>query len=79
MDTVGNSQKSGISHGCGYEDSPPPGFSSRRKIFQFLRAQPAFQKRACVDTWRRVPLKVHGVAFKIFASGTEKVVETPTS
>ena len=35
MLTVGNSQKSGMSHGCGYEQSPPPGFSSRRKFSSF--------------------------------------------
>ena len=32
IDTVGNCQKSGISHGCGYDDKPMPGpTTSRRK------------------------------------------------
>ncbi len=31
MDTVGNCQKSGISQGCGYDESPSPA-TSRRKL-----------------------------------------------
>src|SRR5207253_233084 len=31
IETVGNSQKSGISRGCGYDGSPSPGAVSRRK------------------------------------------------
>src|ERR1035438_6511354 len=35
IETVGNSQNSGISQGCGYDESPPPGFNSRRKFSNF--------------------------------------------
>ena len=31
IDTVGNSQNSGMSRGCGYDDRPWPGVVSRRK------------------------------------------------
>ena len=32
IETVGASQNSGISQGCGYEERPPLGFNSRRKF-----------------------------------------------
>ena len=31
IETVGNCQKSGISHGCGYEERPPPSTSWRKR------------------------------------------------
>ena len=47
METVGNSQKSGISHGWGYELRPPPFFSSRRKFCNFsLGMRPSRYARA---------------------------------
>ena len=35
IDTVGNSQKFGISQGCGYDDSPGLACNSRRKFFRW--------------------------------------------
>src|SRR5258707_14531574 len=47
IETVGNSQKSGMSHGCGYEERPPPGFSSRRKFSTFCtERRPSRKARA---------------------------------
>ena len=75
IDTVGNSQKSGISQGCGYDESPPPGFSSRRKFSSFSAEQPAFEERARVDAGRRVALEVDDVAVVVVALALEEVVE----
>ena len=72
---MGNSQKSGISHGCGYDESPPPSFSSRRKFSSFSAEQTAFEKRARVDARRRVSLEVDDVAVVIVALALEEVVE----
>ena len=75
IDTVGNSQKSGISHGCGYDDSPPPGFSSRRKFSSFSRRQASLEERTRVDAGRRVSLEVDDVAVVVVALALEEVVE----
>ena len=72
---MGNSQKSGISHGCGYDDSPPPSFSSRRKFSSLLGRQPAFEERARVDAGRGVALEVDDVAVVVVALALEEVVE----
>ena len=50
-------------------------FQLAPEIFQFLRAQPALQKRARIDAGRGMPLEVHGVTLKMFATCAEKVVE----
>ena len=72
---MGNSQKSGISHGCGYDESPPPSFSSRRKFSSLLRGETPFEKRARVDARRRVSLEVDDVAVVIVALALEEVIE----
>ena len=35
MVTRANRDHSGINHGCGYDDKPPPGCNSRRKLMRF--------------------------------------------
>ena len=62
IETVGYSQNSGISHGCGYDDRPPPGASSRRKLSSCFSDESAFEKRARVDAGRGVSLVIHDVA-----------------
>ena len=75
IDTVGNSQKSGISQGCGYDDSPPPAASSRRKFSRCCLGQPAFEKRAGVHAGRGVALEINLVAGVVVALAVEEVVE----
>ena len=76
IETVGNSQKSGISQGCGYDDSPPPGCSSRRKLIEVLFGEPAFEKRPGVHAGRGVALEIDLVAASSrFAAAAEEVVE----
>ena len=75
IDTVGNSQKSGISHGCGYDDRPPPGVSSRRKFSSCVASMPPFEERARVDAGRGVALEVDDVAVVVVALAAEEVVE----
>ena len=76
IETVGNSQNSGISQGCGYDDSPPPGCSSRRKLIEVLLGEPAFEKRAGVHAGRRVALEINLVAVEAaLAAAAEEVVE----
>ena len=74
IDTVGNCQKSGISHGCGYDESPPPPTSWRKRRSCCL-AEPALEKRARVDAGRRVALDVDEVAAEILRRRVEEVVE----
>ena len=61
IETVGNCQKSGISHGCGYDGSPLRE-TSCRKPSQLLLGQPPLEERAGVDARRRVALHVDEVA-----------------
>ena len=75
IETVGNSQKSGISQGCGYDDRPPPSFSSRRKLVELLRAQAPFEERPRVDAGCGVALEVDDVAVVVLALALEEVVE----
>ena len=78
IDTVGNSQKSGISHGCGYDDSPPPGVELAAEVLQLLDREPAFEERAGVDAGRGVPLEVDDVAVAVLALPRKKWLK-PTS
>ena len=46
MDTVGNCQKSGISQGCGYDDSPCPPVSCRNASSWSSVSRPSRNARA---------------------------------
>ena len=78
IETVGNCQKSGISHGCGYDDSPPPGSQLLAEVLELLDRQPAFEERARIDAGRGVSLEVHEVAVGILALPRKKWLK-PTS
>ena len=75
IDTVANCQKSGISHGCGYEESPLPS-TSWRKFVQLLFVDPSFEKGARVNAGRGVALKEDEVAAEFFARRAEEVIES---
>ena len=75
IDTVGNSQKSGISQGCGYDERPPPSAQLAAEVVELLRRQPAFEERAGVDAGRRVALEIDDVAVVALALAAEEVVE----
>ena len=62
IDTVGKRQKSGISHGCGYEEQARMLAQLVAEILEVFFAQPPFQKRAGVDARRGVALEVEQVA-----------------
>ena len=78
IETVGNSQKSGISHGCGYDESPPPGVQLAAEVLELLDRQPAFEKGARVDAGRRVALEVDDVAVAVAPLPRKKWLK-PTS
>ncbi len=46
MDTVGNCQNSGISHGCGYDESPVPSASCRKESICSSVSRPSRNARA---------------------------------
>ena len=46
IDTVGNCQNSGISHGCGYDDSPWPPVSCRKLSSCCSVSRPSTKARA---------------------------------
>ena len=75
IDTVGNSQKSGISQGCGYDESPGVGCNSRRKFLEVLFGQPAQQERPGVDARRGVALEKDLVGRLAALLAVEEVVE----
>ena len=79
IETVGNSQKSGISRGWGYDDRPPgPALrpcSSRRKYFELVLAQAALEEGPGVDAGGGVALEVHLVAGLPVGLAAEEVVE----
>ena len=75
IDTVGNSQKSGISHGCGYDDRPPPGAQLAAEVLELLVRQAPFEERARVDAGRGVALEVDDVAVAVVVLAAEEVVE----
>ena len=64
IETVGNSQKSGISHGCGYDDSPPPGLQLAAEILEVRLVEAAFEVGARVDARRGVALEEDDVAVR---------------
>ena len=75
IETVGNCQKSGISQGCGYDDSPGLSCSSWRKLLELLEREPAFEKRARVDARRGVALEIDHVAGMVVGPAAEEMVE----
>ena len=74
IETVGNCQKSGISHGCGYDEMPSPP-TSWRKLFKLLFGQAAEQERTRVDARRRMALHEHEVAAMFRRRRVPEVVE----
>ncbi len=61
IEPVGNCQKSGISHGCGYEHSPGPR-DLAPVVLQMFFAEKAFEISPRIHTRRRMRLEVHEVA-----------------
>ena len=74
IDTVGYSQKSGISQGCGYDDRPPPSASSWRKFFNLSLAEPAFEKCPRINARRGVAGNRSGRRSRV-ALAVEEMVE----
>ena len=58
IDTVGNSQKSGISHGMRVGRQAAARRELAAEVLELLDRQPAFEKRAGVDAGRGVALEV---------------------
>ena len=75
IDTVGNCQNSGISHGCGYDDRPPPVGQLAAEVLELLPADSPFEERAGVDARRGVPLEVDDVGLLRVGAAAEEVVE----
>ena len=76
METVGNSQKSGMSRGCGYELEP--GLAGDRlapEVVELVLAEPPLEERAGVDAGRRVALEEDLVAGLAVVLAAEEVVE----
>jgi hypothetical protein len=71
IETVGYSQKSGISRGWGYEDSP----HLEPEVVQLLLVQAALDERPGVDARRGVALEVHLVPGHPAVLAPEEVVE----
>ena len=74
IDTVGNCQKPGMSHGCGYEERPFA-VDLLAEVAQLLLGDAPFEKRPGVDPRRAVPLDVEEVAAEIRLGRAEEVVE----
>ena len=62
IETVGYSQKSGISHGCGYDDRPPPGAGLAAEVLEVRLVDAPFEVGARVDARRGVALEEDDVA-----------------
>ena len=63
IDTVGNCQKSGISHGCGYEAAAAAAVVDLlAEALELLLGQPALEEGARVDAGRGVALEEDEVA-----------------
>ncbi len=77
IETVGNSQNSGISRGCGYDESPlpTPCWTSWRKCSSCCSVEPALEEGAGVDARRAVALDVDLVAAAGVVLAAEEVVE----
>ena len=69
IETVGNSQKSGISHGMRVRRQAAFGLQLAAEVFELLRVDAALEERARVDARRRVALEVDDVAFAAAARG----------
>ena len=54
---------------------PAAGLQLTAKVFQFLRADAAFQERAGVHPGRGVPLKINRVALEFLGARAEEMVE----
>ena len=74
IETVGNCQKSGISHGCGY-DERPLSVDLLAKVFELFLGDAPFEKGARVHAGRRVSLKEDEVAAERLARRAEEVIE----
>ncbi len=74
IDTVGYSQKSGISRGWGYDDRPAPA-DLATEVVEVVLGEPAFEVRAGVDAGRGVALDVDRVAGLAVVLAAEEVVE----
>ncbi len=75
METEGNSQKSGMRRGWGYEERPWPGTTSRRKWSSCDLAEATLEEGAGVDARRRMALVVDLVAHARGVLAAEEVVE----
>ena len=74
MLTVGNSQKFGIRRGCGYDESPRPRSTSRRKRSIAGTENAALQEGSRVDARSGVPLVIDLVADGAFGVAAAKEV-----
>ena len=78
METVGNSQKSGIRRGCGYDGRPSPGAAVRELLAEAVEPvlrQPALEVGAGVDAGGGVALDEDLVAAARVVLAAEEVVE----
>ena len=67
IETVGNSQKSGISHGMRIRREAAARRQLAAEVVELLDRQPSFEKRARVDAGRRVALEIDDVAVAVLA------------
>ena len=74
IDTVGYSQKSGISRGCGYDDRPTAS-DLAPEVIEIVLGEPAFEERTGVDAGCGVALDVDRVAGLAVVLAAEEVVE----
>ena len=77
IETVGNSQNSGISRGCGYDEQPLADavLDLLAEVQQLLLVEPALEERAGVDAGGAVALDVDLVAAAGVVLAAEEVVE----
>ena len=75
IETVGYSQKSGISQGCGYDERPPSGLELAAEVLEVRLVDPPFEVRARVDAGRRMPLKEDDVAVAVAVVAAEEMIE----
>ena len=72
---MGNSQKSGIRRGCGYELRGPAGQDFLAEVVELVLGQPALEEGAGVDARRGVALEEDLVAHARGVLAAEEVVE----
>ena len=76
IDTVGNSQKSGIRRGCGYDDRPLPAAADlAAEVVEIVVGQAPFEVGPGVDAGSGVALEVDVVAGGAVVLAAEEVVE----